>query len=238
MRTLARKHLSYANVIATLALLFAMSGGAIAATHYLITSSKQISPKLLRQLKGKQGAAGRSGQTGKEGLQGPQGERGPAGKEGPQGVQGVEGPAGKGATVPPPARTLEPNQSETGAWAISTAAKTRAATAISFPLPLSQALDEGSVHYVGGSGNGTSCPGEVERPTAQPGDLCVYQGYAENVLLENGLAKEASITNAGEGPISAPPGAGVSGAILELEPEVSTTPVYASGTWAVTGAQE
>jgi hypothetical protein len=28
-----RKHLSYANIVATLALLFAMSGGALAASH-------------------------------------------------------------------------------------------------------------------------------------------------------------------------------------------------------------
>jgi hypothetical protein len=45
-----RKHLSYANILATLALLFAMSGGALAAKHYLVTSTSQISPKVLRSL--------------------------------------------------------------------------------------------------------------------------------------------------------------------------------------------
>ena len=34
-----RKHLSYANVAATLALILVMSGGALAASHYLITST-------------------------------------------------------------------------------------------------------------------------------------------------------------------------------------------------------
>lgn len=43
-----RRHLSYANVAATLALLFAMSGGALAAKHYLVSSPKQISPKVLK----------------------------------------------------------------------------------------------------------------------------------------------------------------------------------------------
>ena len=57
-----RVRLSYANVIATLALLLAMSGGAIAATHYLITSTKQISPRVLRALRGRQGLPGRPGQ--------------------------------------------------------------------------------------------------------------------------------------------------------------------------------
>ncbi|MHB8240434.1 MAG: hypothetical protein ACYDHN_00430 [Solirubrobacteraceae bacterium] len=43
-----RKRLTYANVTATLALVFSMSGGALAASHYLIRSTKQISPKVLR----------------------------------------------------------------------------------------------------------------------------------------------------------------------------------------------
>jgi hypothetical protein len=48
-----RKHLSYANVVATIALVFAMSGSALAAKHYLITSTNQISPKVLKKLAGK-----------------------------------------------------------------------------------------------------------------------------------------------------------------------------------------
>jgi hypothetical protein len=76
-----RKHLSYANVVATLALLFAMSGGALAASHYLINSTKQINPKVLRKL------AGKTGKTGPPGPQGPQGATGL------QGAEGKEGPA-------------------------------------------------------------------------------------------------------------------------------------------------
>lgn len=37
-----RKHVSYANVAATVALVFAMTGGAYAAKRYVITSMKQI----------------------------------------------------------------------------------------------------------------------------------------------------------------------------------------------------
>ena len=68
-----RRHLSYANVAATLALVFSMTGGALAAKHYLISSTKQISPKVLKKLKGA---------TGKTGPQGVPGLTGPAGKEG------------------------------------------------------------------------------------------------------------------------------------------------------------
>jgi hypothetical protein len=45
-----RRYLTYANVTATLALVFAMSGGALAAKHYLLSSTKQISPKVLEGL--------------------------------------------------------------------------------------------------------------------------------------------------------------------------------------------
>ncbi len=49
MRTL-RRHLSYANVTATLALVFAMSGGALAAKHYLVNSTKQLNPTVIKSL--------------------------------------------------------------------------------------------------------------------------------------------------------------------------------------------
>src|ERR1700688_5220930 len=82
-----RKHLTYANITATLALVFAMSGGALAAHHYLISSTKQISPKVLKKLKGRTGKTGHTGKTGATGATGP---AGPAGKEGSQGPQGKE----------------------------------------------------------------------------------------------------------------------------------------------------
>jgi hypothetical protein len=44
------RRLSYANVTATLALVFSMSGGALAANHYLINSTKQINPRVLKAL--------------------------------------------------------------------------------------------------------------------------------------------------------------------------------------------
>ena len=63
MKTL-RSHLTYANVVATLALFFAMSGGALAARHYLINSTKQINPRVLNKLKGKTGKTGKTGRGG------------------------------------------------------------------------------------------------------------------------------------------------------------------------------
>jgi hypothetical protein len=86
--------LSYANVTATLALVFSMTGGAMAAHHYLITSTKQISPKVVSTLKGKTGPAGAPGLAGKEGAAGKEGKEGKEGKDGAAGKEGKEGLAG------------------------------------------------------------------------------------------------------------------------------------------------
>jgi len=79
-----RRHITYANVAATLALVLAMSGGALAAKHYLINSTKQINPKVLRKLRGHAGPRGARGATGATGA---------TGKEGPPGKQGADGKA-------------------------------------------------------------------------------------------------------------------------------------------------
>jgi hypothetical protein len=46
-----RRRIAHPNVVVTLALVLAMSGGAYAASRYIITSTKQISPKVLKALK-------------------------------------------------------------------------------------------------------------------------------------------------------------------------------------------
>lgn len=76
-----RRHVTYANVVATLALVLAMSGSAIAAKHYLLSSTKQIKPSLLKQLRraGPRGATGATGPAGATGASGPSGaSAGPA----------------------------------------------------------------------------------------------------------------------------------------------------------------
>lgn len=88
MLSFIRRRLTFANVAMTVALVFAMSGGAYAAGKYLIISTKQISPKVLKSLQGKTGKAGVNG------AQGPAGPAGPAGPQGPAGPGGVAGAAG------------------------------------------------------------------------------------------------------------------------------------------------
>src|SRR5437870_12445340 len=85
--------------LATLALVFAMSGGALAAKHYLINSTKQISPKVLKALKGK---TGKAGATGKEGPAGKDGAPGATGNQGLRGAEGAPGPKGEEGPEGPP----------------------------------------------------------------------------------------------------------------------------------------
>jgi hypothetical protein len=88
MTSFIRRHLSYANVVATLALLFAMGGSAIAARHYVLTSISQIKPSVVKKLKGNVGSTGKTGPTGKEGLTGKEGKEGKEGKLGEKGAAG------------------------------------------------------------------------------------------------------------------------------------------------------
>jgi hypothetical protein len=86
-----RKHVSYSNVALTLILIFAMSGGAYAATKVLITSVKQIKPSVVKQLQGKAGKNGAPGPAGPAGAAGPAGPQGPGGSKGENGTTGANG---------------------------------------------------------------------------------------------------------------------------------------------------
>jgi hypothetical protein len=93
-----RQHVSYANVAATLALLFAMSGGAIAATRGFTAASSSIKAcvgpdGVLKLLAGKKC---KKGQTAIPWNQ--SGPAGPAGAQGPAGTQGTTGPQGTKGT--------------------------------------------------------------------------------------------------------------------------------------------
>jgi hypothetical protein len=101
--------MSYANVAATLALFFAMSGGALAAKHYLINSTKQINPKVLKALRGNRGAAGPAGAKGASGPGGATGAKGETGIPGARGEKGAPGANGATKVVVRTAEATTPN---------------------------------------------------------------------------------------------------------------------------------
>jgi hypothetical protein len=162
--TTLRRHLNYANVVATLALLFAMSGGALAAKHYLITSTNQISPKVLRKLK----ARGKTGPAGKQGAAGAQGVPGGAGSAGARGPEGVGGPAGLSALS-----TLPAGESESGDFLASStgALHTPFFTTVNFPVPLKTAVSSEHEVFTPIDTPAPHCSGPGH---ADPGYLCVY----------------------------------------------------------------
>jgi Collagen triple helix repeat (20 copies) len=83
------KHLSYLSIALVVALV--MSGGAYAASKFLITSTKQIKPSVLKQLKGNAGPAGAKGASGPAGAAGPAGATGAKGENGAPGAKGDSG---------------------------------------------------------------------------------------------------------------------------------------------------
>jgi hypothetical protein len=115
----ARFRLTYSNVVATVALLFAVAGTAYAGSQVLITGAQvkdgslsgrdlanrsigvnKLTRAAVARLKGARGARGAAGAAGPMGPTGPAGPvgaagpGGPAGSAGPQGAKGETGPAG------------------------------------------------------------------------------------------------------------------------------------------------
>jgi hypothetical protein len=245
-----RIHLSPATVIAGLALVFAMTGGAYAAKKYLITSTKQISPSVLKSLRGKAGPAGANGAPGAQGAQGPAGPAGAAGAKGDAGAPGAKGqdgaPGAKGATGSQGAtgatgakgttgftETLPSEKTETGTWGARTAGAQTVFIPISFAIPVDPAP---TLVYVlpEESKSAEGCPGIAPNglPTAAPGKLCVYAGFASPELVPSpagGLTIEEE--EQGSGIKASPPGTGPAGTVLSF---ACAGICGMNGAWAVT----
>jgi hypothetical protein len=251
-RAIRKPHLTPSTAIATLALVFAMTGGAYAAKRYLITSPKQISPSVLRSLTGANGKPGPTGAAGPQGPAGPQGSAGPAGSaggrgdtgaQGEKGAQGERGPEGpRGATGSPwtAGGTLPAGKTETGAWStqLNLAEESIERIGISFAIPLEKSLPEGHAVFVTegeqASKSGTNygdCGGEAEEPKAHEGYLCIYQGFTENV--EHGRYGMGAAGPPGA-PLSSAREVGSSGEIFLISYQGAEYEHAMQGSWAVT----
>lgn len=82
-------------VIAVLALVLSVGGAAWAANKYVITSTSQIKPSVLKKLKGTKGPRGPVGPAGATGLTGPTGAKGEKGDKGDKGDPGTAGDNGQ-----------------------------------------------------------------------------------------------------------------------------------------------
>lgn len=176
-----RPRLTYANVVATLALFFALGGSVLAARHYLITSTRQIKPSVrqsLRGLAGARGPAGPPGQTGPAGATGATGGTGPIGATGPTGTSAYD-PVPSGVTI-------------TGVWQFTDAVPAGGPWTEVFQIQLPMRLhaplnDDSNVNFAAdGSVNTTdddsSCHGTYAVPTAPAGKVCLYLGTASSLV--------------------------------------------------------
>jgi hypothetical protein len=189
------RRLSYANVAATLALVFSMSGGALAASHYLINSTSQINPKVLKKLKGGTGKAGANGVAGAPGGAGATGPAGPAGSQGKEGAQGKEGQQGqegkegKEGKEGPFVTTLPSGKTLTGHYHLELDNVTNTNGDIgqgySYAFPLAS---NPATHFIAsGTTAPAQCPGSVAEPKALAGNLCVYEGTSNSDKVEFGV---------------------------------------------------
>jgi hypothetical protein len=242
MFSMLRQRITVVSLIATVAVAFAMSGGALAAKKYLITSTKQISPGVLKKLKGAKGPAGPVGSAGPVGPAGPAGPAGAKGDSGPVGPQGPAGPAG------PLLQTLTSGKTLSGFWgARSWEDLERVGATISFPFPVDPAPTLYFIRSDGESGYfrtsdptvipgetaglltpeliDENCPGSAGEPLAEPGFLCVY------VETQLRLEVDPAAPDTGLIQVSHPNSYGV---LLPLTGEGADG--YMTGTWAVTAS--
>lgn len=207
-----RRRLGYANVVATLALVFAMSGGALAANHYLLSSTKQISPKLLAKLKGRAGAKGKAGA---------------AGPSGPAGATGVQGPAGpQGAQGPAAPTTLPSGQTESGLYYMgqgNAVENARVEAAVRFPIPLDTPIQSMHVVYLEATATNEHCGGPGQ---AAPGYLCIYSVFHARNSYQGTYQLDGQTLVGG--------GTGRLGFLIEDRVTENTPHVYDGGNWSVT----
>lgn len=201
MFSLLRNRLGVPGVIAIIALVFAMVGGAWAAKGgVIIKKLSQIAPSVQKQLKGKEGPAGPAGKDGAAGPAGPAGAAGPIGSKGDTGAKGLQGEQGLQGEPWTPDNRLPEGATLTGVWSGRLGAAGSVSVPISFSLPLHAAPTPVFVG-VGEDKSEQGCPGVTEGvPAADEGVLCIYRGEGpgnETPETISGTAPFPGVTNVG-----------------------------------------
>jgi hypothetical protein len=199
-----RRHLSYANVAATVALVLSMCGGALAAGHYLITSTNQVSPKVLKKLKGRAGAPGTTGPHGAQGAAGPTGPQGAVGQQGttgPSGQQGPTGPSGQQGSTGPQGPSHGYSTGFTDSTPVTLTAAGETHTLMSLSVPTGSYVVIARLQgFTGNDGGGNSFRydcllggpgGTIDNPIYRVGETNAVENY---LTYEGGYTGAGSIT--------------------------------------------
>jgi len=251
MLSTIRRHLrlSPASAIAVTALVFAMVGGAFAASNSsTVTTSKAK--------KGPTGPRGKKGPTGPQGAAGLQGATGPQGPPGSQGLPGSQGPTGPTGPIGPTgtfgSEPLPGGETLIGVWGALGEAGDDLLSPISFLIPVSPApsavvefapgvpfgleLTAGAAVIYGPNPSPatpqeeeedveaweTACPGSTANPEAAPGILCIYKSAQTG--SSGTPATHAAMESANEFGVSVP-------SVLRGP---AGSDQYVKGSWAVT----
>lgn len=145
--------------------------------HYTITSTSQISPKVLRKLKG---------ESGEIGPVGPQGPTGPTGAKGQTGGRGEAAPS-----------ILPGGGTESGLLGVRGAASTGSlAETVTFRVPLAAGLAKSQVVFTTAGTPATGCPAPG---SAVRGYLCIYSTVSTEVGEPKAFNIESSERGEGAG---------------------------------------
>lgn len=239
-------------IVAIVALIAALGGGAYAASGGLNGKQKKEVTAIAKKYAGKNGTNGTNGAVGSNGTAGTNGSPGGAGAAGKSveafeiaknlpacGGRGgaeyeVEG-SGEAAEIcngaagsPWTVGGLPQGATETGVWTVSASPAIANGAGhifvpISFSVPLSQAIPAFEGKVHFVPATGEGvCTGSVTEPTAPEGELCIYWTEMEGLTFQRTVALDGASAN----------GASKPGTVMifkEIQEEA-----YAYGSWAVT----
>lgn len=237
MRSLFHNRFGAPGVIAVIALVFAMFGGAYAASDSGGGKASVSAKKAKAGPRGPRGPRGKAGRAGPAGPQGPAGEKGATGPAGPQGSKGDPGaPGAPGAPGTPgepwtPDNVLPGGATLTGVWGGFQVGSGNQSFQLSFPIPVTEAPEVVIVEDPGNEET-AKCPGldANGNPEASPGVLCIYALALTGV--EGGDTDEMLVVSPVAGGFAFG-AAGTTGGILVVPCEVANC--SPGGRWAVTG---
>jgi len=255
-----RNRFGIPGVISVIALVFAMFGGAYAATNNNGKATASAKAKKgPRGPKGPAGPAGAAGPAGPAGAAGPKGDTGPKGDKGDTGLQGEKGEKGpkgdKGAQGEPwtAGGTLPAGKTETGAWAAGLSSSGSSITQrvpISFAIPLENELSGAGcgsnppaatcqVHYVNAASKEVlfSSGPEVDSAFCH-GTVAAPTADPGNLCIYAGSASSDLATgNQGVTELGAFEEVGASTAGAYLSVQLGGTFAGGDGSWAVTAEE-
>jgi len=188
-RRIREKFSPAALTLSVIAVVLALVGGAFAAGGGLTGKQKKEVKKIAKTFAGKPGAEGKAGPEGPVGAKGEPGAKGDPGAPGAEGPEGPEGPPGP----PGPTETKLPSgQTLTGLWELNEEGLEEPFLTISYALRVEPAPTLNYINLAGEAKEGAveNCPGTAAEPKADPGNLCIYEGF-KNQGFYNSYATES-----------------------------------------------